>query len=64
MTVEPCEASLRMDEMNVSQLLAEMTAEEPVMAATIPIETHIPFTKCPTNISCYRPNHYTKDYQY
>lgn len=54
---------------NVSQLLTracavmkdEMTAEDPVMAATLSIET-----KCPTKIICCRyseRNHYTKKCQ-
>lgn len=68
-------ASSRMDEMNVRQLLGRtcaimkdgMTTEEPFMSAYLLIGTNIPFTKCHTNISCYRcsgPNHYTKDCKY
>lgn len=64
--------SSRIHEMMMSQLLAhvvrkdQMTIEEPVMAAVHAVETDIqmPFTKCPANINCCRPNHYARDCQY
>lgn len=69
--------SSRRAKLNVSQLLSrgqavmkdEMSTKEPFAAATHPIETDVPllFTKCPTNISCYRcseANCYAKDCQY
>lgn len=69
--------SSRRAKLNVSQLLSrgqavmkdKMSTKEPFAAATHPIETDVPllFTKCPTNISCYRcseANCYAKDCQY